>query len=294
MNRTMTLEDWRKSPHCRQEKSVLRHIQKNYKSKKEAIAIYVVLTQLVSDKWSLPETEDYWVKIMDMSWVWRDTYRKIINKFVEDWIITFSQWKKTYLPETKSAVYWKSKFTLENMPTKKTWIQVNYQGKKSSSIEEILEENNRRNKLTTSKGFDEIYLEDSKQLPTSEQDVTVVEKEKKISAKRKEKETPIEVEVLWESLSEENELIQQKGESKAQAICILFDYKKWIDHLYYIDKFIESFYLYWDSIPDWRVRQVQLYNVLDIMIKDMWKDECFDYLCQYPDDRRYNYFNEHE
>ena len=138
------IRDTRQTPFAWQEKKILRHIQNNYKNIKESLAVYLVITQLSSDNNNTSQIEDFWIKIMEMSWVWRDSLRNILNKFHEDWIILLEKWK---LSNTRDNVYSKMKIELLTI---KAQSQANCQAKKPAkkslpieeSIEENIEENN--------------------------------------------------------------------------------------------------------------------------------------------------------
>ena len=134
--------EWR--AFCWQEKNILRLIQEGkFWSVKCSIAVYTVLTQLASNYQS-ENIEVYWLKIIEMSWVWRDSLRTVLNNFHDFWIIRLKKWK---LKHSSENIHSKMNIVLLGFETTIIWKQgkkqEDNQGNKSLSIEESNRKNNK-------------------------------------------------------------------------------------------------------------------------------------------------------
>ena len=121
-------------PNAFQEKDVLRFIQENYKNPTMYLAVYLVLTQIASDIQS-DDLETYGVKIMEMSGVWRDSLRQILNSLHADNIISL---ESGILLDTKEKVFWKMKIgLLELQPWNQGKVKGKVKGGNSSPIDTV-------------------------------------------------------------------------------------------------------------------------------------------------------------
>ena len=130
------------APFCWQQKDILRFIQKNKEvSVKCAIAVYVVLTQLASDYQS-EYIKVYWLKIMEMSWVWRDNLRDVLNYLHKYEIIKISGW---LLKTTPRYIHNEKEILLFSLPGNESWKQDKRQNETKNNKSSSIEENNRKN-----------------------------------------------------------------------------------------------------------------------------------------------------